>query len=1056
MNASAASPQTPAIDLRADAAPVSMWRARLRTAWPYLVLVALPFIFYYKLAFTGMIMARGDVYAYFYPYWAVRSAALLNGQIPLWTPDIFMGVPLLANSQVGMFYPPNWLVAPLAVPDAITVSLLAHLVWMILGAYRLARRALGLDAVPAIAAAALFTLGGVVGAKSENINQLQALAWMPWLFLLFHGAMNASSRWAAVRQTLLLAVCIALQLLAGHPQTVFITLVGLGVYAVFYSVPTPHPPPQRIGEGESEAPKQGGRIDLPSRHQLRGWLLARGRALLMLAVAGALAAALASPQLVPMMELSGQSNRSGGLNPQQAMAFSLNPWVIGRGLLPSYDGLLFGEYIAYMGVIGMGLALVGLAHGKRRWPWVAVMVVGMAFALGLYNPLYWTLAGLPGFSFFRVPARWLALFALGGAMLAGTGLQSLTEDSRRPSALVLALIVAVVGGLAFATRLTTQMAVDVIGPALPTERSWLGWGVALVGLLTLLLITRFVGARRASLYTYQVKEFEGFDTQNPHPPAPSPLRREGEQGPDLSPSLRSGEGLGWGEWSYNGADGARHDVPLRESIPSTEAKPASPRRITRNHLVSLLTLTLLLELFAASRVLAYNELAPPDTYSAPRFTIDQLRAYNAGENPPGRVLSITQLQFDPGDVAALTARYHSLGMSDFAVRIGLVDTKMKETLAANLPLQWGIPSIDGFDGGLLPTGYYTAFTSLMLPPGELRTTDGRLREIMAHEDCRGACIPDARWLDLTDTRYLITDKVYDIWQDDVAYDTIFPVALQPGEATTLSGLPDFEADAVDLLYAAEADAPLPSVTATSTDNQQETLAAADTQSVESFSLQRFKSTIARTLRDIRIDAAAPITVRAITLVDTRTGAFQQLTPDAWKRLLSSDIKLYERGASATRALLIYDVMTKPNTWGGSEAALKAMADPGFNPAKTLILHTNDAFDTSAASPDAATIVNYAPERIEIRSNAARPAFLLLKDAYYPGWTATVNGQPAPIYRADVMFRAVRVPAGESTVVFEYRPWWWPGILVFGAVAWALALGALGIGGYSQRRQTQRI
>ena len=57
--------------------------------------------------------------------------------------------------------------------------------------------------------------------------------------------------------------------------------------------------------------------------------------------------------------------------------------------------------------------------GNKLW------ALGFGLALGLYNPLYWTLASLPGFSFFRVPARWLALFALGAAMLAGIGLQSL-------------------------------------------------------------------------------------------------------------------------------------------------------------------------------------------------------------------------------------------------------------------------------------------------------------------------------------------------------------------------------------------------------------------------------------------------------------------------------------------------------------------------------------------------------------------------------------------------------------------------------------------------------
>src|SRR5689334_15160571 len=179
-----------------------------------------------------MILARGDMYAYFYPYWTIRSAAFLSGHIPLWTPDIFMGVPLLANSQIGVFYPPNWIVTPFDAPAAITISLLLHVIWAMTGAYRLARATLGLDQLPALLAAAVFGLGGYMGAKVENINQFQALAWMPWLFLLLHFAIMSSTSRTVLRYGLLLGIGIALQLLAGHPQTVFITAVGLGVYAL--------------------------------------------------------------------------------------------------------------------------------------------------------------------------------------------------------------------------------------------------------------------------------------------------------------------------------------------------------------------------------------------------------------------------------------------------------------------------------------------------------------------------------------------------------------------------------------------------------------------------------------------------------------------------------------------------------------------------------------------------------------------------------------------------------------------------------------------------------
>jgi hypothetical protein len=48
-------------------------------------------------------------------------------------------------------------------------------------------------------------------------------------------------------------------------------------------------------------------------------------------------------------------------------------------------------------------------------------------------------------------------------------------------------------------------------------------------------------------------------------------------------------------------------------------------------------------------------------------------------------------------------------------------------------------------------------------------------------------------------------------------------------------------------------------------------------------------------------------------------------------------------------------------------------------------------------------------------------WFVLRDLYWPGWCAEVDGRPAPVLAADGVFRAVALPPGDHTVVFRYAP-----------------------------------
>lgn len=69
----------------------------------------------------------------------------------------------------------------------------------------------------------------------------------------------------------------------------------------------------------------------------------------------------------------------------------------------------------------------------------------------------------------------------------------------------------------------------------------------------------------------------------------------------------------------------------------------------------------------------------------------------------------------------------------------------------------------------------------------------------------------------------------------------------------------------------------------------------------------------------------------------------------------------------------------------------------------------------------ATILKYESTEVIIGVKTEKKGYLLLTDTYYPGWKATVNGKEAKIYLSDYVFRAVKIPAGESVVKFRFEP-----------------------------------
>ncbi len=76
----------------------------------------------------------------------------------------------------------------------------------------------------------------------------------------------------------------------------------------------------------------------------------------------------------------------------------------------------------------------------------------------------------------------------------------------------------------------------------------------------------------------------------------------------------------------------------------------------------------------------------------------------------------------------------------------------------------------------------------------------------------------------------------------------------------------------------------------------------------------------------------------------------------------------------------------------------------------------------AAQGDTIYETSYAPNRLTYHARLAAPAVAVFSEVYFPwGWTATVNGEPADIARVNYVLRAIKLPAGNSTVVMTFDP-----------------------------------
>jgi hypothetical protein len=331
-----------------------------------------------------------------------------TGELPLWSPFNFGGMPFIHDPQVSAFYPAHWPLLWLS-PDsqgaAMSWLVAMHVILAGLAMYAYARhRTLG--QFGAFVAALGYMFGGkwMLHLLAGGHYNMIPLAWLPFVLLFLERAIAGRGCMNAI----LAAVFFAFVILGAYPYLTLYSGIFVAAWTFCTAPLTPVPSPRRRAENAVEV----------------------GRWLLFGAITAVLAAALASIQLWPSLEAAPYASRSSGITVSANMVLDGLRSIVGLVGPPLTDEPNAWENRAAIGIPWLALALCGmrLAGAARRGE-LYVTIALILFALGGSALVQW----LPGFRLFRLPSRMILIAALPLALWAGRAAQALSDDEKAPA-----------------------------------------------------------------------------------------------------------------------------------------------------------------------------------------------------------------------------------------------------------------------------------------------------------------------------------------------------------------------------------------------------------------------------------------------------------------------------------------------------------------------------------------------------------------------------------------------------------------------------------------------
>jgi hypothetical protein len=455
-------------------------------------------------------LAFRDAMHFFPPLYRLVASEWLSGRVPLWNPWLNGGQPLAAMNTAGVFYPPQVL-ATCLLPDGVSLSMLmiGHVALAGAAAFVMARDA-GISRDGSLLAGLSFALSGSILFHVYAPNALAGAAWAAWAV---RAGIRLLERFDA-GDFLVLSVALACAVLAGEPQSTLHAGIVVGILLWCrhrWPAPTQVVAHRRAIIGRCgvlvAAAMFGGLLSCVQLALTREFMLTTTRSTDIVPIS--LWDVPAFLWRAPPDQQDGWYSALLGRPPEnmgfyhEIYRYSIAPWWFLECLSPTLAGPFLGRWprslgwegeawvaTLYAGVIPLACALVAIAVPRARCAargWCPVLAFSSLAALGgfgavgavrhviaratgatdvaFYLPgdevggLYWMLVScVPGYSGFRYPAKWLAIFALALSQLAASGFDTILRDSR-----TLRLVAQLFVGLGGFAMLATFVAVSFAG-----------------------------------------------------------------------------------------------------------------------------------------------------------------------------------------------------------------------------------------------------------------------------------------------------------------------------------------------------------------------------------------------------------------------------------------------------------------------------------------------------------------------------------------------------------------------------------------------------------------